>query len=284
MRVLVIGGTGNVGKPLVAQLRASGIEAVAASRRGDRTTGDAVSLDMTDPAAVEAVARGFDAVYLATPLGPDETDIGLAAVAALRRAEVHKIVYLAIHNLEDMQDIPHFKTKIPVKEAVLADSHGVVLQPNFFYQNDLMAIPAITGPGIYPLPIGTTGVWSIDAADIARAAANALLKSDWDGQAVPLCGPEKLTGPIIAQNWSTVTGRPVSYGGDAIEPFIAAMRQNVPDFSDWMEDDFTKMMQVTQERGCPATAKDREQSLAIVGQPLVTHLQFVTTTLEENTP
>lgn len=283
MRILVIGGTGNVGRPLVAQLRARGIDVVAASRRATPAAADEIALDMTDPAALEAAARGFDAAYLATPLGPDETEIGLAALAALGRANVKKIVYLAIHNLEEMQDIPHFKTKIAIKKAVLGNPQNVVLQPNFFYQNDLMAMPAITGPGIYPLPIGTAGVWSIDAADIARAAVNALTSSDWDGRAVPLCGPEKLTGPLVAQNWSTVIDRSVTYGGNAIAPFIAAMRQNVPDLTNWIENDFTKMMEVTQERGCPATAEDRATSEAIVGQPLRTHHEFASTTIKENT-
>ncbi|MGB3753276.1 MAG: NmrA family NAD(P)-binding protein [Parerythrobacter sp.] len=288
MRVLVLGGTGNVGAPLVAQLRGDGVDVVAAARRGGGEAGS-ISLDMTDAATLAEQAKGYQAVYLATPLGPEETDIGLAAVEALRSAGVRKIVYLAIHNLESMAEIPHFETKIPIKEAVLSEPGGVVLQPNFFFQNDLMAIPAIMGAGVYPLPIGTAGVWSIDAADIARAAANALLSDQWVGQAVPLCGPDQLTGPAIAANWAAAKGAPVDYGGDGIEPFIDAMRRNVPDFSDWMAHDFTVMMEVTQDRGCPSTAEDRTRSEAIVGQPLLSHPEFVTATLaqgqpQENTP
>ncbi len=281
MRVLVIGGTGKIGTHLVTGLRAAGVEAVPASRHPDH---DGVTLELGDAASVEAAARGFDAAYLTTPLGPEEGEIGTAAVAALRRAGVGKIVYLAIHNLEAMRAIPHFETKIPVKQAVLSDPSGVVLQPNFFYQNDLMVLPAIMRMGIYPLPIGHAGVWSIDVADIARAAVNAFIKDDWNGQAVPLCGPDRLTGSIIAEHWSAATGRPVVYPGDDIAPFIGAMRQFIPDFTEWMANDFTVMMEVTQRFGCPATDEDRAATEAIVGQTLIRHTEFVATTLKENAP
>ncbi len=279
MRVLVIGGTGKIGRHLINGLRVAGVEAVAASRHPDT---DGIALDLADAGAVEAVARGFDAAYLTTPLGPDEGEIGTAAVASLRRASVAKIVYLAIHNLEEMREIPHFETKIPVKQAILAEPSGVVLQPNFFYQNDLMALPVIRGAGVYPLPIGSAGVWSIDVADVARAAVRALTNDRWNGQAVPLCGPEKLTGPIIAHHWSEVIGRPIAYAGDDIEPFVAAMRQQIADFTDWMANDFRLMMQVTQRHGCPATDEDRAKTQAIVGQGLIRHSEFVATTIKEN--
>lgn len=281
LRVLVIGGTGKIGTHLVTRLRTAGVEAVPASRHPDH---DGVALDLGDTGSVQTAARGFDAAYLTTPLGPDEGEIGTAAVAALRRAGVRKIVYLAIHNLEAMRAIPHFENKIPVKQAALSEPSGVVLQPNFFYQNDLMALPAIMNMGVYPLPIGSAGVWSIDVADIARAAANALIKDDWNGQAVPLCGPDRLTGPIIADHWSAATGRQVVYPGDEIAPFIVTMRRFIPDFTEWMANDFTAMMDVTQRFGCPTTDADRTATEAIVGQKLIRHTEFIATTLKEKAP
>jgi uncharacterized protein YbjT (DUF2867 family) len=279
VRILVIGGTGKIGKHLVDGLREAQAEAVPASRH---PSPDGTALDLSDSGAVELAARGFDAAYLTTPLGPDEGQIGTAAVSALRRAGVGKIVYLAIHNLEAMHEIPHFKTKIPIKQAVLADQSSVVLQPNFFFQNDLMALSAIHHGGIYPLPIGNTGVWSIDVSDIARAAVNALLRDDWNGRAVPLCGPEKLTGQVMAANWSAALNKDVVYPGDDIEPFIGAMSRNIPDFTEWMANDFTLMMQITQRDGCPATPDDLAASEAIVGQPLRRHADFITATLKEH--
>lgn len=277
-RVLVIGGTGKIGGRLTAILRARGAEAVALSRRGSE---GGIACDIADAGALEAAARGFDGALLTTPLGPEEGAIGIAAVAALRRAGVQRIVYIAAANLEAMQAIPHFATKIPVKAAVLDGAGGTVLQPNFFFQNDLLALPAITGPGLYPLPIGHKGVWSIDAGDIAEAAANALLDDAGLGEAVPLSGPDRLTGPDYAARWAEALGRPVIYPGDDIAPFIGAMRANIPNFDDWTAHDFTLMMEVTQAMGCPASDADHAATRAILGRAPRTHRDFIADVLKE---
>lgn len=280
MRAIIIGGTGQVGSATLAALRAAGVEAVPASRHPGA---DGVALDMTDPAAVQRVARGYDAAFFATPLGPDESAVGVAIVAALQAAGVGKIVYLGIMNLEPMRAIPHFETKIAVRDAVLA-AGGVVLAANFFFQNDRLMLPAMLHGGVYPLPVGSAGVWSVDVGDIGQAAANAILRDDWDGRVVPLCGPDRLTGPGMAAVWSDVLGRPVHYGGDAIEPFVAMLAQQIPGFGAWEANDFTVMMRVTQEMGCLATPEDVAASQAIVGRPLTRYQDFVSTLAKGNAP
>jgi uncharacterized protein YbjT (DUF2867 family) len=280
-RVLVIGGTGKIGSRLTAILRARGAEAVVLARNPGE---GGLAVDTADAAALEAAARGFDAAFLTTPLGPEEGAIGVAATAALRRAGVGRIVYVAVHNMEAMQAIPHFATKIPVKAAVLDGPGGTVLEPNFFFQNDLLALPAILHGGVYPMPIGHKGVWSIDAADIAHAAANALLEDAGLGEAVPLCGPDALTGSTYAANWSAALGRPVIYPGDAVEPFLGAMQQAIPGLGPWELEDFRLMMEVTQAMGCPATDADHAATLAILGRSPRTHQQFIADALKEETP
>jgi len=263
MRAIVIGGTGKVGRNVVSTLRELGAVAVAAARSPGP---QGIVVDLRDPASVEQGAQGFDGAFFATPLGPDETEIGLAALAALKRAGVVRIVYLGIMNLDDMQAIPHFETKIPIRDAVLAHG-GVMLGANFFFQNDAMMLPAILHGGIYPMPVGSAGVWSVDARDIGRAGARALLSDEWNGSSVPLCGAERLTGPSLAATWSKALGRPVAYPGDAVEPFVAALSQRVPGWNDWIAHDFEMMMRVTQSHGCPASEADIAASTAIIGRP-----------------
>ena len=280
MRILVIGGTGNVGGRTVARLRESGHEAVPAARNPGP---GGLALDLGTIGDRTQDLEGFDAAFLITPLGPEETGIGLAAVKALRDAGVGRIVYLGIHNLEAMRAIPHFETKVPIKQAVLDRAGDAVIEANFFYQNDCLALPAITEGGVYPLPIGSAGVFSVDASDIARAAARALTMPDWTGRAVPVCGPERLTGPAIAADWSAALGREVVYGGDAVEPFVGQMRAVIPGMTEWIAEDMAIMMQVTQEMGCPATAEDLAASEAVIGAPPMPHRTFVKTILEETT-
>lgn len=232
-------------------------------------------LDMRNAQSVIQAADGFDAAFFITPLGPDESDVGVAIVQSLLAAGVGKIGYLAIHNLDAMRAIPHFETKIPVRDAVLATPHSVVVAPNFFFQNDLMVLPAIMHGGIYPLPVGITGMFSIDVADIGWAAARALMHDDWDGTVVPVCGMDRLTGPGMAETWAQALGRPVTYPGDDINPFIAMLGQVIPNFDDWEREDFTKMMVVTQALGCLATHADLALSRAVLGREPRRYTDFV---------
>lgn len=275
MGILVIGSTGKTGSATLAALRARGIEAVGAARNAGPGM---VALDVAEPASVEAAARGFEAAFLLTPLGPDESEVGSAAVAALRRAGVGKIVYVSIMNLEAMRAVPHFEAKIPIRAAVLADGRSVALDCNFFMDNDALLLPAITGAGVYPLPVGQVGVWSVAASDIGLAAANALTRDDWDGRGVALCGPERLTGDALAANWRAATGRPVAYAGDDTAPFLGAM--GLP--PGWVRDDLRVMFEVTQAMGCPATADEVAASAAIIGQAPRTHGEFAAALLKES--
>jgi uncharacterized protein YbjT (DUF2867 family) len=272
MRVLIIGGTGKVGAPMVRALEALGVEAVAAARHAAPIT-----LDLHDTAAVEAAARGFDAAFFITPLGQDETDVGLAVHAALIAAGVERIGYLAIHNLDAMRAIPHFETKRPIRDAVLGRNGGVVIAPNFFFQNDLLAINAMRFGGVYPLPVGETGVYSVDAGDIGAAAANALASGDFDGTMVPVCGDERLTGPLLAANWAAALGRDVAYGGNDARAFVAMLQGMMPPdakMSDWFADDMRIMMEVTQAMGCLATDADIATSRAAIGRAPKRHADF----------
>jgi uncharacterized protein YbjT (DUF2867 family) len=272
MRVLVLGGTGTVGARLTALLRARGVDAIPAARRAPP---GGIALDLADVAAITEAARGCAAAYLTTSLGPEETALGLGAVDALRRAGVPRVAYLAIHNLDAMAEIPHFASKQPIVAALRRMPGSIVLAPNFFQENDVLFADAIRFGGVYPLPVGRAGIWSVAADDIAEAAANALTTPDWAGMTVPLCGPEALTGAALAANWAQALGGPVHYAGDAIQPFLGGLERAMP-LSDWLRDDFRIMMEVTQARGCPASDADRAATQRILGRQPRAHAEFAT--------
>lgn len=281
MNILVLGATGTVGRSVMAGLAARGVKAVGAARR---PLPGGVAIDLAQPEGIEAAARGCDAAFLVTPVGRDEAAQGLAAVDALRRAGVARIVYSGVMHADAMAAIPHVAAKLPVRAAVL-QAGGTVIEPCFFFQNDLFVGDAIRLGGVYPIPVGRRGLSAVDAADIGRAAANALISGDWAGRAVPVCGDEALAGPDFAANWAVALGRPVDYGGDAVEPFVAALAKVYPGFDDWMAEDFRAMMRVTQQIGCIASEDEAILSGAIIGQPPVRHRAWIEAQLHsEGTP
>lgn len=269
MSILVTGGTGKIGRATVAALRAAGHDAVPASRGGE----GGIALDLRDPDAVARASEGRDAALLVMPIGADEEELGPRVVAALRGSGVRRIVAIGIHNARAMREIPHFAAKLPMQAAVV-EAGGTVLACNWFQQNDLNILRPLLEAGVYALPVGEAGVFSVDVRDIAAAAARALTGDGWRGREAALCGPERLTGPDIAALWSEALGRPVSYAGDAIDPFVAAMKTALPQMDAWIENDLRVMLRITQAAGCVATPEELADAAAIVGRPLSTHLDF----------
>lgn len=275
-RILVIGGTGNTGAATVAALAELGHDATPAARNPPP---GGVAVDLARPETVREAAHGHEAAYLTTPIAPNETELGLTALEALRSAGVRKLVYLSVMHPDALGAIPHVANKLPIRDAVVGMG-GVVLEPGVFFQNDLFALEAIRA-GVYPMPYGRAGVSAVDVADIGRAAARALTRPDWDGSAVPVCGPEALTADDLAANWAHALGRPVAYAGDAVEPFLAAVGQVYPGFNAWMAEDFATMMRLTQAVGCAATPDELAQSQAIIGRPPRSHRAWVEDTVQQ---
>ena len=137
-----------------------------------------------------------------------------------------------------------------------------------------MVLEAMVHGGIFPLPLGVAGVDAIDIEDIAAVAAIALATDRVDGSVLPISGHDRLTGPSIAQRYSGLLGRPVTYCGDDLANFGALLRQIMPDASPWMIADMTTMFAEFQRLGGHATSDDIDALEAILGRPLRRHADF----------
>lgn len=87
MKSLVIGGTGTVGGEVVRLLKAMGHEVRvltrSAANAGDLPEGvEAAVGDLADPESLRGPLAGVDGVFLATPVSPDETRLGLRRIKA----------------------------------------------------------------------------------------------------------------------------------------------------------------------------------------------------------
>src|SRR5699024_9776639 len=113
---------------------------------------------------------------------------------------------------ERFKDVPHFASKFTIEEALKQfDLSYTILRPNYFFQNDAMLKEPLTGAGIYPMPLGPTGISAVDVRDIAEAAAIALTSEGHEGKTYNLVGPEALSGQQAASIWSNVLDREVRY-------------------------------------------------------------------------
>jgi uncharacterized protein YbjT (DUF2867 family) len=270
MTILVTGGTGTVGGAVVKALVQAGEQPRVLLRNPERAgslPGGALSVigDLQNPASLSAAFDGAERVFLLNALAQDETAQGLAAVEAAKKAGVKRIVYMTVHRLDEGLHIPHFATKKPVEDAVMASGvEWTILQPNNFFQNDYWFKDAMLQYGVYPQPIGSIGCNRVDAGDIAAAAAAALTQDGYTGTKYPLVGPEVLNGPATAELWSRHLGRTVQYGGDDLEAWGAQAEQMLPA---WLVHDLKIMYAHFQQNGLTATAEELAFQEKVLGRP-----------------
>ncbi len=161
---------------------------------------EVVATDLTDPAAVEPLLTGADALYLIWPnFDPQETAGAVALLAAARRAGVRRVVYHSVLRPQ-ARAMPHHAAKDRVEEAL--DASGLawrVLQPCAYADNLHGQFAEVAATGILRSPWGLTQAQSlVDLRDVASAAAVLLTEDGLDGGTFEAVGPEPLTAPRIA--------------------------------------------------------------------------------------
>ncbi len=278
MTILIIGATGNVGRPTVAGLLAKGESVRALSRSTDKLAklpgGVAgVSGDLETGSGLEAACAGVDKLFLITSNGATETARGLNAVHAAKAAGVKHIVFLSVADPHKEPGIPHYLAKLPIEAAIR--NSGVdytFLRPNFFMQTDLSIIPVIKNHGVYSMPIGKIGNNRVDTRDIADCAVRVLTEDGHAGADYFLHGPDTVSGPRAAEVYAKHFGREVRYGGNDVDAWGKPVEAVLPP---WLLDSLKKMFIGQQLHGGVADAKAVAASAAAVGHPLRTFDAFV---------
>ena len=266
-KVLIVGGSGKVGSEVVKALRQRDAHVRILSRKPSTAAPaegvEFVTADLLDPVSVQKALDGVDKLFLLNAVTPDELTQGLIVYDLARKLQLEQIVYLSVFRAEHFKDVPHFASKLAIEGALHTfDLPFTILRPNNFFQNDESYRPLLTGPGIYPYPLGSTGVSAVDVRDIAEAAAIALTSNGHQGKTYNLVGPEVLSGPRAAAIWSEALGREVRYPGENLDGFEEQMRQWIPA---WFAFDIRMMFQAYLERGFAAGEGDVEALTQLLG-------------------
>lgn len=285
MKILIIGGTGLVGSAVVKESLKRGAKVRVFARKKSAVThadqGDAevVLGDLLEPKTVEKALEGVDKLYLLNAVTPDELTQGLIAYDLAKKHGVRHVVYHSVFRAESFLDVPHFASKVAIENALKAfDLPWTIIRPNYFFQNDGMLKAVIKGAGIYPMPLGLTGLSLVDVRDIAEAAAVALTSEGHQGKTYNLNGPDILSGPAVAAIWSKALGKDVHYQGHDMDAFESQMLKQVPA---WSAFDLRMMMQGYLERGFTAEPGDMETLTALLGHPPRRYEDFVRETVEQ---
>jgi len=284
MKVLVTGGTGNVGGAVVTQLLKRGAQVrVLARKQPDAAklpAGVEVAIgDLLDPVSVAKALDGVDKLFLLNAVVTDELTQALIAYGMAKRAGLKHVTYLSVFKVEQFRDVPHFASKLAVESALR--EFGVpytILRPGYFIQNDENLKNALTGAGIYPMPIGEAGIAAVDTRDIAEAAAISLTEEGHDGQTYDLVGPTLINGPENAALWSRLLGKEIKYTGHNFDQWEQQMRKNAPS---WSAYDLRMMFQGYFDRGFASTESEVARMTRLLGRAPRSYEAFATETSKQ---
>ncbi|HEV2709936.1 MAG TPA: NmrA family NAD(P)-binding protein [Edaphobacter sp.] len=268
MKVLVTGGTGNVGGAVVGELLKRGAEVRVLARKqpeqGKVPAGVGIAIgDLMDPVSVEKAMEGVDKLFLVNAVVADELTQALIAYGIAKRKGIQHITYLSVFKVEQFRDVPHFASKLAVENALR--EFGVpytILRPGYYIQNDGNLKGALTGAGVYPMPIGVDGISAVDVRDIAEAAAISLTSDGHAGQTYDLVGPALISGPGNAATWSRLLGKEIRYTGHNFDQWEQQMRSMTPA---WTAFDLRKMFEGYFDRGFASTETEVERLTKLLG-------------------
>jgi len=220
-KILVLGATGNVGRPLVAELMAKGETVKAASRSGKAVDGaEGVRFDFADQAAYEPALEGVDRGYVLAPTGtldPFSTLMPFLKLAIERRV---KVVLQSVFGVDADDSIPYRQVELFLERS---GAPYVILRPNWFSDNFQIFWLEGIKHGVISVPAGQGKSSFIDVRDIAASAAAALTSSRFDGQAFNLTGPEALSYGEASAILSKASGRAIAYKPATDGEFVATL-------------------------------------------------------------
>ncbi len=231
--VLLIGGYGFVGSHLAAVLAARGMRLRVAARRYERAkhlavlpTAEIIEADVHDDAALTRLCAGQDAVVnlvgilkggRGEPYGPGfarvHVELPGRIARAARAAGVRRLVHVSA--LKASADAPsgYLRSKAAGEAAVRAEfPAATILRPSvIFGRGDsflTMFARLLKIAPFVPLASAEALFQPVWVGDVARVAAEALVRPEAEGQTYELCGPSVWTLAELVEYAGRVSGHP----------------------------------------------------------------------------
>jgi uncharacterized protein YbjT (DUF2867 family) len=210
--IVVTGATGNVGRPLVEALTATGEEVRAVSRRGP------VPGDLADASSLRPAFEGASAVFLLLPgdfRGPLEP--------VLSQADGARVVLLSSQGVGTGRHPSFFE------DAVRASGlEWTVLRAGGFASNAFQWAESVRTSRTLAAPFGDVALPVTDPSDIASVAAAALVDPSHAGQTYELTGPALISPRDQAAAIGTALGEPIEFVPQTREEARSAMSGFMP--------------------------------------------------------
>jgi uncharacterized protein YbjT (DUF2867 family) len=238
--VLVVGGSGFLGRHLIAALAARGVKVVVPTRRRERAkhlillpTVDVVEADIFAPGVLERLAAGRQAAINLVGIlhgrrgrpdergpnnyGPDfarvHVELPQALLAACRASGARRLLHISALGVAPGAPSEYLRSKAFGEQAVLAADDldvtvfrpSIVFGPEDRFLNSFASLLKLL-PGM-AVPCPDARFQPVHVGDVARAMVAALDDAQTRGKVYELCGPQAYTMKQLVEYVCAATGR-----------------------------------------------------------------------------
>jgi uncharacterized protein YbjT (DUF2867 family) len=213
--ILITGASGNVGREVVKQALAVGLQIRATFQSPDSAAKapaglEGVVMDYAKPETIRPVLRGVEKIFLVGPPVQDLPALEASFIKEVRAAGGKHVVKLsALGGRQSMFPSGHRDSEANIEASGLPYTF---LRPNGFMQN-LVTYSAgtIRSQNAFYGCQADGAVSMIDIRDIAAAAVIVLAATGHEGKSYTLTGGEALTNEQVAEKISSIAGCKISY-------------------------------------------------------------------------
>ena len=212
--ILVLGGTGKIGRRVVERLT----DRAVSTRLGSRSARPA--FDWDDPATWAAAVRDVDAVFVSYQPDlafPGAADTVAAFVDRAMASDVGRLVLLSGRNEDG--------ALLAERAVQQSGAAWTIVRSSFFAQNfsESFFVDAVRS-GVVAFPAGNVAEPFVDADDVADVAVAALIGDTHDGQLYEVTGPRLLTFAEAVRKIAEASGTKVDYLPVSGAAYASALR------------------------------------------------------------
>lgn len=242
-KILVIGGTGNIGQPLIQYLNHQNVAVVAGAHNVAKATQDFQGInnveikhfDFLDTSTFEKAFAGVNKIFFVRPpqLANPKQDM-LPFLTYAKEQNIEQVVFISLLGVEKNPMTPHHQ----IEQMILnLDLPYTFIRSSFFMQN-LNTTHQFDIKKHHDLfiPAGNSRTSFIDTRDIGEIAGITLLDNQYLNQKLNITGPMALSYQEIAQIMTKVLGTPITYSQPSLWKFRKTMLRR------GMKKDFVNVM------------------------------------------
>jgi uncharacterized protein YbjT (DUF2867 family) len=275
--ILLTGATGTVGGAVLDRLAGAGaplrvLTRDAAKAGALRARGvEAVVADFLQPDTLGPAVAGAGAVFLATPIHPEQVAQARNVIqAAAATGQRPRLVRLSVQKASHQAPMRVGRQHAEVEDLVRASGLPyTLLRPQSFMQNTLAAAPTVAAEGALYQPFGRGRLGMVDARDVGEVAARVLTGAGHEGRTYTLTGPAALSFEDVARTLGEALGKAVRYVDVPPAAAKAAMvRRGVPE---WVADALNEYAAAHSEGYSDYTTDDVAR---LTGHPATPYAQF----------